>query len=89
MSSGVDAEETNQKAYYQEQNSPMLVDYLNQELEQRERILVENDHWLCVVPFWAVWPFELLLLPKRHVLRMPDLSSEERKKGSWRIPPSI
>ncbi len=74
----VAAEETNQKAYYEQHNSPMLVDYLNQELEQRERILVENDHWLCVVPFWAVWPFELLLMPKRHVLRMPDLSTEEQ-----------
>ena len=47
-------------------------------LEQRERIVVENEHWLAVVPFWAVWPFEILLLPRRHVLRLPDLKDDER-----------
>ena len=41
-------------------------------------MVVENEHWLAVVPFWAVWPFEILLLPKRHVQRMPDLSDNER-----------
>jgi UDPglucose--hexose-1-phosphate uridylyltransferase len=40
--------------------------------------VVENEHWLAVVPFWAVWPFELLLLPRRHVLRLPDLTDDER-----------
>ena len=36
------------------------------------------QHWLAVVPFWAVWPFEILLLPRRHVLRLPDLTDAER-----------
>ena len=40
--------------------------------------MVENEHWLAVVPFWAVWPFETLLLPRRHVLRLPDLTGAER-----------
>ena len=40
--------------------------------------MVENEHWIAVVPYWAAWPFETILLPKRHVLRMPDLSEEER-----------
>jgi UDPglucose--hexose-1-phosphate uridylyltransferase len=35
-------------------------------------------HWVALVPFWAVWPFEVLLLPRRHVLRLPDLTEEER-----------
>ncbi|MEM7331942.1 MAG: UDP-glucose--hexose-1-phosphate uridylyltransferase [Chloroflexota bacterium] len=74
----VAAEEINQKAYFEKNGRPMLMDYVNQELEQKERILVENEHWLCVVPFWAVWPFELMLLPKRHVLRIPDLSADEQ-----------
>lgn len=42
------------------------------------RLVVQNDHWLAVVPFWAVWPFETLLLPRRHVLRLPDLTDAER-----------
>ncbi|MDW8318886.1 MAG: UDP-glucose--hexose-1-phosphate uridylyltransferase [Anaerolineae bacterium] len=42
------------------------------------RLVAQNDHWLAVVPFWAVWPFETLLLPRRHVLRLPDLADAER-----------
>jgi UDPglucose--hexose-1-phosphate uridylyltransferase len=57
---------------------PLLLDYVNLELEQQERIVVQNEHWLAVVPYWAVWPFELLLLPRRHVLRLPDLDDAER-----------
>jgi UDPglucose--hexose-1-phosphate uridylyltransferase len=41
--------------------------------------VVENNHWLAVVPYWALWPFETLLLPRRHVLRLPDLTAAERK----------
>lgn len=57
---------------------PLLVDYAALELEQRERIVVEDRHWLAVVPYWAIWPFEMLLLPRRHVLRLPDLNDAER-----------
>jgi len=42
------------------------------------RIVVENVSWLCVVPYWAVWPYETLLVPKRHVLRLEDLDNTER-----------
>jgi len=45
----------------------------------RERVIVESADWLVIVPFWALWPFETLVLPKRHVLRLPDLSGEERR----------
>jgi UDPglucose--hexose-1-phosphate uridylyltransferase len=41
-------------------------------------VVLENEHWVVLVPFWAVWPFETLLLPRRHVLRLPDLSPGER-----------
>ena len=41
-------------------------------------MVVANDHWVAVVPYWAVWPFEILLLPRRHVLRLPDLGDAER-----------
>ena len=43
-----------------------------------ERIVVENAHWLAVVPYWAVWPFEILLLPRQHILRLPDLNDQQR-----------
>ncbi|MEM7798792.1 MAG: UDP-glucose--hexose-1-phosphate uridylyltransferase [Chloroflexota bacterium] len=71
-------EEINQKAYYGEHGRPLLVDYVNLELEQKERIVVENDSWVVVVPFWALWPFETLVLPRRHVLRINDLNEYEK-----------
>ncbi len=42
------------------------------------RIVVETEHWLAVVPYWAVWPFETLLLPKTHIRRMSELNDEQR-----------
>ncbi|XP_070543528.1 galactose-1-phosphate uridylyltransferase-like [Ptychodera flava] len=69
----------NQKKYYEETKTPMLMEYIKVELEKRERIVVENATWLVVVPYWAVWPYETLLLPKRHVLRFPDLLDDERQ----------
>ena len=71
-------EEQQQKRYYGEKGSLLLIDYSKLEQRQEERIVVENDNWIALVPFWAIWPFEILLMPKRHVLRLPDLSDEER-----------
>lgn len=71
-------EDVNQRRYFGENGRSLLLDYLDLELEKQERIVVENEHWLAVVPFWAVWPFETMLLPKRHVLRLPDLDADER-----------
>lgn len=41
--------------------------------------MVESSDWLAVVPYWATWPYQLLLLPRRHVLRINDLTAEERE----------
>ncbi len=41
--------------------------------------MVENADWLAVVPYWAIWPFETLLLPRRHILRLPDLTADEQR----------
>ncbi len=66
------------KEYFDEHQTNLLVDYVNYELEQRERIVVETKHWVAVVPYWAAWPFETMLLPKKHTCRMRELSEEER-----------
>jgi len=78
-------EDRQQRAYLEKHGVPLLVDYANLEAArqargglQTVRMVVENEHWLAVVPYWAVWPFETLLLPRRHVLRLPDLSDPER-----------
>ena len=71
-------EDGQQRTYFHEHRCPLLLDYARLEIEQRERIVVENEHWIAVVPYWALWPFETLLLPQRHVWRLPDLTNEER-----------
>ena len=59
-------------------SSPLLLDYLELERTEGDRILFENEHFVCLVPWWAVWPFETMLLPKRHVPRIVDLTNAER-----------
>jgi UDPglucose--hexose-1-phosphate uridylyltransferase len=71
-------EDRTQRAYRTAHGRPLLMDILETECASRERVVVENEDWVALVPFWAVWPFETLLLPRRHVLRMPDLTDAER-----------
>lgn len=71
-------EDRQQRRYYESQRRPLLLDYADLEAGRGERVVLENADWLAVVPFWAVWPFETMLLPRRHVLRLPDLSDGER-----------
>ena len=75
-------EEVKQRQYWEENGRSLLFDYAQLELKQGERIVEANEHWLVVVPYWAVWPFETLLLPRRHVLRLPDLTDAERNSLS-------
>jgi UDPglucose--hexose-1-phosphate uridylyltransferase len=72
-------EEDQQRAFFQTHGRPLLVEYTDLEVAAGDRLVVENEHWLAVVPFWAFWPFETLLLPRRHVLRLPDLDGSERQ----------
>lgn len=71
-------EEIQQRAYYADYGSPLLLDYLAAEIEDGTRIVVENDEWVGLVPYWAFWPFETMVLPRRHVLQLPDLTDTER-----------
>ncbi|MBM3789730.1 MAG: UDP-glucose--hexose-1-phosphate uridylyltransferase [Acidobacteria bacterium] len=72
-------EDRHQQAYLRDYGRPMLPDYLAAERNRGERIISGCDHWVALVPFWAVWPFETLLLPARHVPRITDLLPEERR----------
>jgi UDPglucose--hexose-1-phosphate uridylyltransferase len=66
------------RAYYGGRNSCLLCDYLQLELRLGERLVCQNDAFVVVVPYWAVWPFETLLLSKRHLGEMSELSARER-----------
>ncbi len=72
-------EDRHQAAYLDEHGTPLLVDYVSLESERAERVVVGGDHWVAVVPYWAVWPFETLLLPRDHVTRLPDLTADQRR----------
>ncbi len=56
----------------------LLLDYAETELRSGERLVCQNEHWLALVPFWAVWPFELMLLPRRQVGQLGALADVER-----------
>ncbi len=70
-----------QQLYYWETNNESLLQaYLKQELEVGERIVAQNDHWVSLVPFWAVWPFETMLIPKRHFQHIGQIRDVEKKE---------
>lgn len=68
----------NQQKHMQAKGSPLLLDCLDEELESGERIVELNEHWVALVPYWAMWPFEILLLPRRHVRHMVELTADEK-----------
>jgi UDPglucose--hexose-1-phosphate uridylyltransferase len=72
------AELASQQEYLAGRGRPLLLDYLGLELNLRERIVAENDSWVALVPFWAVWPFEILLLPRAHVRTLNELDATGR-----------
>jgi UDPglucose--hexose-1-phosphate uridylyltransferase len=65
------------RKYFEKHGRTMLADYLQAELKKKERILFENEHFVALVPFWAVWPFEAMIIPKRHVQNVCALKEEE------------
>lgn len=70
-------EDKQQRTYCERYGGNLLRDYAAKELARAERVVVENNSWLAVVPFWAIWPFETLLLPKHHLRRLPDLDAAQ------------
>ncbi|CAM1353398.1 UDP-glucose--hexose-1-phosphate uridylyltransferase [Tenacibaculum halocynthiae] len=64
--------------YFKENNRILLVNYLNQELKENKRILYENQSFVLLVPFWAVWPFETMIIPKKHQSTIADLTNLEQ-----------
>ena len=70
-------EDANQRAYHERTGRPLLLDVAAQEADG-PRVVESNEHWLVLVPFWAVWPFEVLVLPRVHAARLPDLDDARR-----------
>ena len=73
----ITAEDAHQRAYLAEHGRALLLDVAEREAEG-ERVVEANADWLAIVPFWAAWPFETLLLPRFAVQRMPQLTAGQR-----------
>ena len=71
-------EQEAQAEYFAANGRTLLADYLALELEENTRIVVSNEHFVALVPFWAVWPFETLVISRRPVRALPDLTADER-----------
>jgi UDPglucose--hexose-1-phosphate uridylyltransferase len=67
----------NQLHHLQATGSRLLMDYLSAELADGDRIICANQHFVALVPYWATWPFEQMILPRRHVGSPDELSEEE------------
>lgn len=74
----VQKETIQQKKYFEENNKSLLSAYIELELQQQERIVLENEHFVALVPFWAVWPYETMIVSKRHVQNITQLTGDER-----------
>jgi UDPglucose--hexose-1-phosphate uridylyltransferase len=72
-------EQESQLAWRAAHHRCLLCDYTRLELASRERVLEENASFLTVVPFWAVWPFETMAIPKRHLTGLDALTDAERE----------
>jgi len=68
-----------QEAYYQRKGMTLLSDYWQLEVKRAERMIFENEHFVALVPFWAVWPFETMIIPKRAMARITDMTEAERQ----------
>ncbi|MGI2258047.1 UDP-glucose--hexose-1-phosphate uridylyltransferase [Shewanella sp. GXUN23E] len=78
-SSEIETENTHQAAYFSEKASCLLDDYVQMELADTSRIVAQNEHWLVVVPYWAKWPFETLLLNKCALTDLGQLDESQQQ----------
>ena len=74
----LEKETRRQTEYLLERGRVMLVDYLEQELLRGERIVFSNAHFVVLVPFWAVWPFETMILPRRRIGGFDEMFPDEK-----------
>lgn len=73
-----EAEDRHQRGYHATHDRPLLLDVAEAEAADGRRVVLTTAHWLVIVPFWATWPYETLLLPRFAVQRLPQLTHGQR-----------
>jgi len=74
--SKIEKEDESQKRYFDTHGRTMLSDYVSQECDESVRIVYQNTSWVSLVPFWATWPFETIIIPKIKLSRMSDMNEK-------------
>ena len=69
------------EAYLDAEGRPLLLDYARAESESGARTVEENEDWIAVVPYWATWPYELLVMPKRRLISHFDRLEQTEKRN--------
>jgi UDPglucose--hexose-1-phosphate uridylyltransferase len=72
-------EDKNQNKYYLKHSKSLLANYLEKEIQKKERIVIENDDFAALCPFWAVWPFETIIISKRHYQNILQMTDNEKR----------
>lgn len=72
-------ETTQMKKYLSENGKCLLCDYLSVELNQDKRIVAKNSNFIALIPFWAIWPFEIMILSIRHITNINEFNPSEKK----------
>jgi UDPglucose--hexose-1-phosphate uridylyltransferase len=75
----IEKTQKNLRTYYLQNKESLLKDYVDQELVLKERIVIENEHFVALVPFWATWPYEILIVSKRHFGNIIAMTTNESK----------
>ncbi len=74
----VQKEHDRQGEYLRARHSCLLCDYLSLEMAKGERLVCQNSHFVALVPFWAIWPFETMIISTRHIGSLLELDDAER-----------
>lgn len=75
----VDHELTNMTKYFKDNKSHLLGDYVKLEMKKKERIVAQNDSFIVVVPYWALWPFETLVISKEHLTSVAEFNKKQKQ----------
>lgn len=67
------------KQYWDKNKRSLLADYVQQELKEEERIVIQNENFVALVPFWAIWPYETMIIPKKNLQHIAQMDEKEER----------
>ncbi|WP_298265079.1 UDP-glucose--hexose-1-phosphate uridylyltransferase [uncultured Lutibacter sp.] len=74
-----------QKEFYQKNGTSLLKTYLEEELKEQTRIISENKHFVTLIPFWAVWPYEAMIIPKQAMPNIKNLTDDQKNSFAQQL----